>query len=46
MKHKDRGPGTMKDEEITLFNTGIADIGAAWMIALAMLVILFAWSFA
>ncbi len=30
----------MKDEEITQFNTGIADIGAAWTIALAMLVVL------
>ena len=36
----------MKDEEITQFNTGIADVGAAWMIAFAMLVALLAWSFA
>jgi hypothetical protein len=36
----------MKNEENTQFNTGIADVGAAWMIAIAMLVVLLAWSFA
>jgi hypothetical protein len=36
----------MNDEEDTRFNAGAADVVTAWMFALAILLILLAWSLA
>ncbi len=45
LMRKDEGSGSMENEKITKYNSGIAEITVAWLFALAMLIILVALSF-